>query len=387
MNESIRCLAERLAAAVNAASRRDGSPSSEVVLGSVIPLISRLGEELDRRALGNAYAYALRGWARGGCRGEPSYGFLPALFRPDEDSVIFYVGVNRTTNSERRSRDTLEFLLAVPDLPDVCRDYAHRHGVDLGTCTPARIIVASKGYTRGNCVTLFSEDVRGFMGSRQCFGVFLLEKFRTIFEHLTVPLAREAFPGLGAPCVSGRTFYEARCVWAVAHERFHQSGAAPLRDFLEEKLEPRAAAIEEFRVDAAVARDALCGHLPHARLVARFVLLDRGFRYPAAEDAGMNFDSAAGLLMRRTMEDSGVMAAGELDLEGCRGALLGALDHELRSIELIDRAPSPIGRTDARRRYLETRLGPCGSGLFFPAERSKSPRADEAVHRNVIGPR
>ena len=143
------------------------------------------------------------------------------------------------------------------------------------SCRFGRLVTGSAGYTRGNCLVCFSEQVAARKaGSGQNFALFLLNKFHRIFLHETMPEVHRLL-GTGDRLFGGHRWlsevlspaenYAARCACAAAHESFHQAGPRPLRDHLRVKMNWFCGVLEEIKVDAKVIIAARDGRLPYPR--------------------------------------------------------------------------------------------------------------------------
>ncbi len=286
--------------------------ASSVLLKIVasLELVCRTTNQLELAA---AFAEDAQRWLAAGIDNVPDFSTTRSAYEPgDSGDLTILVAPLTTTNGSPPPGVHLECLLTQLDTPPTCHDLAE--GL---ACRFGRFIAGSTGFSRGNSLVCFSEQVAGEKAShQQGFALFLLNKFNQIYRRQTLPVARHLF-GERSPLtgdyrwasdgLSPYEMYAARCVWAAAHEQQHQRGPRPLHANLRQKLNWYCGLLEELKVDIRVVLEAQQGQLPAAETVMEFVLLDRMLRYPRHPEATRNFDAGSGFLLFEHLANHGAI--------------------------------------------------------------------------------
>lgn len=287
--------------------------------GSIVPghraaadaALSALREELYGSALypqrsREAFDRDLAAWRAAGLESPPRFdASRDAIEGPGDKELALYAGPAFMPNSGSTA-PLFQLVLIMRDEPGtlsgVRASYPHA-----GTaCQTTRVLTGSRQAREGLCVVLFPENVPARSAvTRQKFAWFFMNKHIPVYQWTLDRIRQRCGESLfaeGDPLASPRLddegMYDTRCCWAHLHEHHHQVGPRPLASNLALKTRRYTGLLDELKVDCqsmqACTRDAA---IPYRMEVLEFVLFDRLFRYPCAEDALSNDDAAAGILL------------------------------------------------------------------------------------------
>jgi hypothetical protein len=171
----------------------------------------------------------------------------------------------------------------------------------------------------------------------QPFAVFVMDRFTTLYRRRTLPLLGTVHPQWQAQTADCRDneLEHVRRVFAIRHDRNHESGARPLSKNLELKTEMTAGVIEEARVDLSIICDAMQLGGREERLLAELAYLDRVVRLANLAGALPSADASAGRLIRDQLLVSGVDLAKVRSVDDIADVLADLLN----VIEAVDALP------------------------------------------------
>lgn len=332
--------------------RPDGSVQGQpeqalAYLDSILSVSRQIFEVIGRPADFDHLRADFESWRHSGVCARPDFQNVAMYIgSPENNTLYFLLGPIRCTNGVPPFGHRLEFALIRRDEPgsiDSTRDrFPHPKK---NPCQAAHLIAGSAGFSQGNCIVLFPENILSSRKvSNQNFAIFFFNKFRRIFLEETIPAAVRVFgvseDSLHSVNLSASEFYAARCTWGYLHDYFHHQGPRPLDENLYDKLNWYTGLLEEIKVDAQCALACLKqpGLIKFAQSVFEFILLDRLCRYPNQPDFLRNFDSGTGVFLWAVLMDSGVItrsgSAYKLHLE-MAGEALEALVCGIERIETI----------------------------------------------------
>jgi len=335
--------------------RADGSIDPEHH-GAAKAALSALRGELRSSALfpeasREAFDHDLEKWRASGLESVPAFDTSrDAIEGPGDKELALFAGPAFMPNSGTRS-PLFQVILIMRDEPEslsgVRTSYPHMESA----CQNTRVLTGSRHAREGLCVVLFPENVLASSAvTRQKFAWFLMNKHIPVYQW-TLDRIRERCGGnlfaesepLASPGLDPDGVYDTRCCWAHLHEHHHQMGPRPLAANLALKTRKYTGLLEELKVDCqsmqACARD---DSIPYRWEVLEFVLFDRLFRYPCADDAVRNDDAGAGILLGTWLLRQGVLtASGEQTRLVSRDETIRAVDAlvgEILAAEELDEA-------------------------------------------------
>ena len=300
----------------------------------------------------DAFDHDLAKWRAAGLDSVPLFdASRDAIEGPGDKELSLFAGPAFMPNSGTRA-PLFQLVLIMRDEPEsldeVRRTYPHLQSA----CQSTRVLTGSRHAREGQCVVLFPENVLASSAViRQKFAWFFMNKhvptyqwtLDRIHERCGGNLFAEGDP-LASPQLDHEGVYDTRCCWAHLHEHHHQVGPRPLARNLALKTQAYTGLLEEMKVDCqsvqACLRDAT---IPYRWEVIEFVLFDRLFRYPCADDAERNDDSGAGILMGTWLLRHGVVTpAGDgrvqLASRAEAGRAIDELVGEILALEELDEA-------------------------------------------------
>ncbi|MAA98229.1 MAG: hypothetical protein CMN86_08015 [Stappia sp.] len=347
--------------------------------------IAPLGGLLASACAQDAYATALRqdisSWRSGGLDTPPDFArSRDAIHAPEDGMPFFFLGPLRLANGARAGWRFETFLSLREEPSDpaylaLYRRYPHPSNI----CQSSHLLAGSNGLTNGNNIVFFPENIKASSPvDRQKYAIFFFNKFRRIFNEITIPAVREATQDLDIANPTGddaRACYKARCVWGYLHDYFHHQGPRPFNTQVAIKTRWTTGLLEEIKVDLQSLLACLRDDVVDGRAVAEFILLDRAFRYPLEPDWNRNFDSGTGLILLARLLETGAIAltdTGRIRIDGDR--LPKAADRfiaEIEALERLDDEAYPAGAKALVRRYLPE-AAPPGARFDRPAPLAES---------------
>ncbi|MEQ8965570.1 MAG: DUF6421 family protein [Azospirillaceae bacterium] len=320
------------------------------LLETAVDGVRQAARLLDQEAFASALAADVAAWRSTGLATPPLFDRTRDAYRPPAgNGPTLFAGPVLATNGPAPRGHFLELFLAWRDEPAECDAVAGDWPHPKNKCQSTRLILASRGFSSGNCIVFFPENIAAAGApTGQDYALFFFNKFHRIYHEQTLPELRRLFgpadrlTGAGN-WVSGTlgeaACYRARCVWGYLHDCFHHRGPRPLDAHLHVKLNWFTGLLEEIKVDAETALACLDGAVPHGEAILQFVLFERMLRYPRQPDATRNFDSATGVLLYEWLRDKGAIhpaEEGRLAIDRSRLAdALAALVDEVLRLEMI----------------------------------------------------
>ena len=357
-------LVEELAAL----ERDDGSiaPPDHERARALVEEVAGLGATLAEACDQDAYATALRqdiaSWQARGLDTSPDFARArDAIHAPEDGMPFFFLGPLRLANGARPGWRFETFLSLREEPSDpaylaLYRRYPHPSNI----CQSSHLLAGSSGLTRGNNIVFFPENIKASIPvDRQKYAIFFFNKFRRIFNEITIPAVQAATQDLKVENPTGddpRACYKARCVWGYLHDYFHHQGPRPFDTQVAIKTRWTTGLLEEIKVDLQSLLACLRDDVVDGRAVAEFILLDRAFRYPLEPDWNRNFDSGTGLILLARLIEAGAARltdTGRVRIDPDR--LMGAAERfifEIEALERLDDEGYPAGAKALVRRYL-----------------------------------
>jgi hypothetical protein len=312
-----------LAEEIQRHQRADGSIDPEHCAAAAAAL-SALRDELHSSALFPERSYEaldhdIAKWHASGLESVPAFdSSRDAIEGPGDKELALFAGPAFMPNSGTRS-PLFQLVLIMRDEPEslsgVRKDYPHLDSA----CQNTRVLTGSRHAREGQCVVLFPENVLAASPvTRQKFAWFFMNKHIPVYQW-TLDRIHERCgdnlfaegDALSSPGLDPDGVYDTRCCWAHLHEHHHQMGPRPLARNLALKTQRYTGLLEELKVDCqsmqACVRD---DSIPYRWEVLEFVLLDRLFRYPCADDAVRNDDAGAGILLGTWLLRQGALTSG-----------------------------------------------------------------------------
>lgn len=296
------------------------------------------------RDLSEAFHSDVSRWLGRGLNTSPLFDQVRATLRaPAPGERVFVVAPVVTANGPAPRGAFLEFFMAQRSEPSTCIELAKRLPHPKNRCQSLQLAAASRGFARGNCIVFFPENTPASQAlAAQPYAMFFFSKFRSIYHHQTLNLARQCFGAgdafFGAPeWLSARLdesdCYSARCIWGYLHDYFHHQGPKPFDAHIALKCNWFAGLLEELKVDCQSALACLDTDVSFGREIFEFILLERLLRYPCQPDATSNFDAGSGVLLRSWLLRDGALVHDadrlRVDLPRLRGSLRSLVQHIL----------------------------------------------------------
>lgn len=297
----------------------------------------------------DAFDQDLTRWRAAGLDSPPHFdASRDAIEGPDDKELCLFAGPAFMPNSGTRA-PLFQLVLIMRDEPgslDQIRiDYPHTESA----CQSTRVLTGSRHARETQCVVLFPENVPAATPViRQKFAWFFMNKhvptyqwtMTRIHERCGTNLFAEGEP-LAAPLLDDEGMYDTRCCWAHLHEHHHQVGPRPLARNLALKTRAYTGMLEEMKVDCQSVQACLADpSIPYRWEVVEFVLLDRLFRYPCADDAERNDDAGAGILLGTWLlrHDAMRSSGGQTQLasRAATGRAIDSLVREILALEELD---------------------------------------------------
>lgn len=267
-----------------------------------------------------------------------------ALAAPADGEPARFLAPIQTTNSAPPVGKRLECLFVLHREPDALTRLAVDFPHPKNNCQTTILLAGSTGFSEGNCLVFFPENVAAADKIRdQAYAMFLFSKFRRIHETYALPsaeavLTEESLPRASTG-MSANDCYEARSIWGYLHDRCHYQGPWPIDEHISLKMNWFVGLLEEIKVDANTVL--ACAHrgVPHGEEQTAMILLERVCRYPLAADAVRNFDSGTGVFLYSWLRAHGALtdaSDGRLHLD--REAVLAALSEYVDTIEALEKS-------------------------------------------------
>lgn len=370
-----------------ALERDDGSiaPHDHESARPLLQRIAPLGAALASACAQDAYASELvrdiSSWQARGLDTPPDFARSRDAIRAPEDGMpFFFLGPLRLANGARGGWrfETFLSLREEPSDPaylELYRRYPHPSNI----CQSSHLLAGSSGLVRGNNIVFFPENIKASTPvERQRYAIFFFNKFRRIFNEITLPAVSAATRELEIANPTGddpRACYKARCVWGYLHDYFHHQGPRPFDTQVTIKTRWTTGLLEEIKVDLQSLLACTHDDVVDGKAVAEFILLDRAFRYPLEPDWDRNFDSGTGLILLARLIEAGAASltdTGRVRLDPNR--LTGAAEDFIQEIEALERLDDEAYVAGAKalvRRYLPEPSGP-GARFDRPAPLARS---------------
>lgn len=274
------------------------------ILDSVTQACNGLGQEHFARAL----AADIANWKTTGIDRAPKFDRTrDAYVPPASGGPTLFAGPVLATNGPAPRGYFFELFLAWREEPHECDIISQKWPHPKNKCQSTRLITSSHGFSRGNCIVFFPENIAASTAlTGQQYALFFFNKFHLIYNAQTMPEVKRLLDLNGSTSMkeswasaelNEASCYNARCVWGYLHDYFHHAGPRPFDEQLHVKLNWFAGLLEEIKVDAQTALLCMEGDVPYGEAVLEFILFERMFRYPQQPDASRNFDSATGVLL------------------------------------------------------------------------------------------
>lgn len=293
---------------------------------------------------------------------------------PGED-LIAALAVARTPNSGRDGYK-LELL--------VCRKHHSRLADAFRAASPieppsaVRIVAASLGFTTGECLVLFPENIKRSRAlPLQPFAVFVVDRFAELYRRRALDCVHLVHPAWRVVITdqSDESLSEFRHVFTVIHDEEHKSGPRPLQSNLKLKSNHFCAVLDEARVDVRTLIRCANMSTDVGRVLAELIYLDRVIRLPRVPNGQNSADGAAGLLELAYLSARGV----NLEMvDGC-GSVMPALSRLLADIEAVERIPDDDDYRAAAEHLVRAYLPP-GS----PPNRHALPETLRGAHIGAL---
>ncbi|MQM27821.1 DUF6421 family protein [Glycomyces albidus] len=256
-------------------------------------------------------------WLDAGLDTAPHFARSRDALRPPEDgATALFLAPLQSTNSVPPVGKRLECFLFLRKEADSVLGLHESHPHPKNNCQCVVVLAGSRGFTEGNCLVFFPENVaaRDKLDGQE-YAMFLFSKFRRIHETYALPSAEAVFTPDSLPRASTGlkpdACYEARSMWGYLHDRAHYDGAWPFDQHIKLKMNWFVGVLEEIKVDAKTVLACADDGLPHADEVIDMILLERITRYPLAEDATRNFDSGTGVFLFSWLRRRGALTDAE----------------------------------------------------------------------------
>ncbi|WP_319381407.1 DUF6421 family protein [Thiomicrorhabdus sp.] len=345
--------------------------------------VEQLYQAIGREDLYRIFRADFDRWVESGVDQEPDFSNYARCYSSSgEGKVDFFIGPLRCPNSDLGNRFEWQYFVSLRDDPLISMEVLQPwRNYKAQPCQPSRLLQASQGVSKGNCLVFFPENIQALqkVESQGC-ALFFFNKFETFYKGLTVPNTRILSDYQPDVHYNSEDFYTARSLWGYLHDYFHHQGIRPLQDNLYLKLNWHCGVLEEIKVDAQTLL--LCNQqrdlLPYATLVMEMILFERLFRYPFQADAERNFDAATGCFLYEWLKRDGafdVDEQGRLHLEWPR--LLISIEKMVAAIETVE-AFEENDRFQAEARTLVERF-------LLPGENARFRLSDDQlVMRNKL---
>ncbi len=280
-------------------------------------------------------------WVDQGLDTVPQFDHTLAAYEPPADGApTFFIAPQVAPNGPPTRGYRLECFLAYREEPVELARVSARMPHPKNRCQSCRFLAGSAGFSRGNCIVVFPENVAAKEKvTSQRFALFFLNKFQRIYLQETIPRVQRLFGegGWSSAQLSAADCYRARCIWSYLHDYFHHCGPRPLDTNLQVKMNFFVGLLEELKVDCQSAVTAYSGVTPFPREIVEFVVFERMFRYPVQPDAPTNFDAGTGCflfewLLKNRFGLREVANRLVIDLDGCVEGMM-VLANEIEAIE------------------------------------------------------
>ncbi|MFD8784931.1 DUF6421 family protein [Kitasatospora sp. NPDC059599] len=235
-----------------------------------------------------------------------------ALHAPEDGAPVFFLAPAQSTNSVPPVGKRLDCFFAVRKEPDALRSLAETYPHPKNNCQSLVLIAGSDGFTHGNCIVFFPENVAARdKVVDQAYAMFFYNKMRKIHETYALPGAEAVLTADSVPRASSglapEVCFEARAIWGYLHDSMHYQGRWPFDQHISLKMNWFVGLLEEIKVDAKTVLACADGDVPFAREQIDMILLERIFRYPQADDATRNFDSGTGVFLYSWLREHGAL--------------------------------------------------------------------------------
>jgi hypothetical protein len=305
--------------------RADGSaeprhlPAADAALSSLQGKLH--GSALFSERSREAFEHDLAAWRGAGLESPPRFdASRDAIEGPGDKELGLFAGPAFMPNSDTPDRPLFQLVLIMRDEPDSLRGVREKYShMDSGVQS-TRVLAGSRQAVQGKCVVLFPENIpASSQVTRQKFAWYFMNKHIPVYqwtlarvrERCGENLFAEGDP-LASPQLAAENVYDTRCCWGHLHEHHHQVGPRPLASNLALKTQAYTGLLEELKVDCQSLLDCLRDPaIPYRFEVAEFVLFDRLFRYPCADDVLSNDDAGAGILLGTWLLRRGAVRLGD----------------------------------------------------------------------------
>ncbi|MER5888203.1 DUF6421 family protein [Streptomyces sp. NPDC001941] len=235
-----------------------------------------------------------------------------ALTAPDDGAPVFFLAPAQSTNSVPPVGKRLDCFFALRKEPDALPRLAETYPHPKNNCQSLVLIAGSDGFTHGNCIVFFPENVAARdKVVDQAYAMFFYNKMRKIHETYALPGAEAVLTAESVPRASSgldpEVCFEARAIWGYLHDSMHYQGRWPFDQHISLKMNWFVGLLEEIKVDAKTVLACAGGGVPFAREQIDMILLERVFRYPQADDATRNFDSGTGVFLYSWLREHGAL--------------------------------------------------------------------------------
>ncbi|MGD3112197.1 DUF6421 family protein [Streptomyces sp. YGL11-2] len=284
-------------------------------------------------------------WMDGGLDNAPHFArSRDALQPPADGTPVFFLAPTQTTNSVPPVGKRLDCFFALRKEPDALPRLATAFPHPKNNCQSLVLITGSDGFTHGNCIVFFPENVAAHdKVEEQPYAMFFYNKMRKIHETYALPGAEAVLTAESVPRASSglapEVCFEARAIWGYLHDSMHYQGRWPFDQHISLKMNWFVGLLEEIKVDAKTVLACADGGVPLAQEQIDMILLERVFRYPQADDATRNFDSGTGVFLYSWLRAHGALtgsseAGGLLHLD--RDKALDALREYVAAVEELE---------------------------------------------------
>ncbi len=277
-------------------------PHVEAILDALEALEPRFPHQREHLS---AVRDDLRAWADAGF-GKPDFTRALDAFRPERHRVD---GAEHLAffpmYKQNGSRDTCcEALIVRVPWPDWIAEL-ERERYENPKFVPVELVDGTRGYSEGECATLFPETVSVAGRPVNNFGAIFCDREARRLRRtagaaadlLALNLPPDAALMLSSPEISQQAYI----LWDLIHDRTHSHGDLPFDPFMIRQRAPYwMYSLEELRCDLTTYCEAAqleASGLGFARYVQYAILLDRLLRFPITGSRVRNYDGLGGQLL------------------------------------------------------------------------------------------
>jgi len=343
------------------------------LLDSMRKPVQKVFLALGMRDMAAAFEADVAEWILRGLDQPPRFDRSLAVYAPPADhELTFFAGPFVCTNGPTPTGYFMECFLAERAEPGELLKLAAQMPNPLYMGSACRLLAASTGLMKGNCIVFFPENVAtATKVESQTFALFFFNKSHHIFFKETLPLVRDLLGpmALATEKMGQAAAYDALGIWSYLHEYYHHRGPRPLHKNLRTKMNFFAGLLEEIKVDCQSVILCKQSGLPYAREVMEFVLLERLFRYPHQPNPANNFDAGTGYYMFEWLRQNGYGLAAingklSIDMEKCIEGMVVLV----RQIEALEAIPDDQAYKAAAKQMVQQILlaGQNGERFIIP---------------------